>query len=200
MRPNGSIRFLGQFLRRPGAVGAIAPSSRHLARRMVEWVDWSRVETAVEYGPGTGAVTQEILARLPARATFIAFESNPAMADLWQGRFPGQDLHFGSATTVGRELNRRGRGHTDVVISGLPWASFPETLQREILAATVASLRPGGQFATFAYLQGLLLPGGIRFRRLLREYFDDIETSSVTWLNLPPAIVYRCRGRRELPE
>lgn len=195
MRHSSSFRFFGQFLRRPGTVGALAPSSRRLARSMVEWVDWGQVETAVEYGPGTGAFTREILGRLSPQATFIAFEPNHEMAKLWQGRFPERDLHCGSAARVGNELFRLGKGHADVIISGLPWASFSLSLQREILDATVASLRPGGHFATFAYLQGLLLPGGIRFRHLLREYFQDIETSSVTWLNLPPAIVYRCRYR-----
>jgi phospholipid N-methyltransferase len=116
------------------------------------------------------------------------------MAQLWQESFPEQALHCGSAANVGKELARLGRSHTDVVISGLPWAAFPESLQREILDATLASLRPGGHFATFAYLQGLLLPAGVRFRRLLQEYFADVETSPVTWLNLPPAIVYRCRS------
>ncbi len=193
---SGTFRFLGQFIRRPTAVGAIVPSSRRLARRMVDWVDWPRVETAVEYGPGTGVFTHEILSRLPAKATFVAFEANREIASLWRGRFPGRNLHCGSATGVSGELSRLGRRHTDVVISGLPWAAFPERLQREILDATVASLRPGGQFATFAYLQGLLLPAGIRFRRLLGEYFTEIEVSPVTWLNLPPAIVYRCRTRR----
>jgi len=192
---SGAFRFLGQFIRRPGAVGAITPSSRRLARRMVDWVDWSRVETAVEYGPGTGVFTHEILARLPVRATFVAFEANREMATHWQGRFPGRELHCGSAAEVKNELSRLGRSHADVVISGLPWAAFPEHVQREILDATVASLPPGGKFATFAYLQGLLMPAGVRFRRLLKEYFAHIEVSPVTWLNLPPAIVYRCRTR-----
>jgi phospholipid N-methyltransferase len=161
---------------------------------MVEWLDWSQVETAVEYGPGTGVFTREILSRLSDDASFLAFEANEEMAQLWQESFPEQALHCGSAANVGKELARLGRSHTDVVISGLPWAAFPESLQREILDATLASLRPGGHFATFAYLQGLLLPAGVRFRRLLQEYFADVETSPVTWLNLPPAIVYRCRS------
>ena len=54
-------------------------------------------------------------------------------------------------------------------------------------------LSEGGYFATFAYLQGLMLPAGIRFRKLLNELFSEVTTSRVVWKNLPPALVYRCR-------
>ena len=192
---SGALRFLGQFLRRPGTVGAVAPSSRWLARRMVEWLDWQEVHTVAEYGPGTGVFTREILSRLSPEGTFIAFEANKEIAAFWRSQFPEQRLYCGSAAKVGEELSRLGHSQLDAVISGLPWAAFPESLQREILDATLAVLRPGGYFATFAYLQGLLLPAGIRFRRLLKENFAEVETSPVTWLNLPPAIVYRCRSR-----
>ncbi len=56
-------------------------------------------------------------------------------------------------------------------------------------------LKEQGQFATFAYLQELLLPAGLRFRRMLRHYFREVSTSRTVWKNLPPAFVYRCRRR-----
>ena len=67
--------------------------------------------------------------------------------------------------------------------------------QQEILENVLASLRPGGCFTTFAYLQGLMLPAGRRFRKRLCEIFDKVETTPVVWRNLPPAFVYRCRSR-----
>ena len=54
-------------------------------------------------------------------------------------------------------------------------------------------LKPGGQFVTFAYLQGLLLPAGRRFRAKLKRSFSDVTKSKIVWRNLPPAFVYRCR-------
>jgi phospholipid N-methyltransferase len=82
--------------------------------------------------------------------------------------------------------------HVDAVICGLPWASFPESLQQEIMEAMLQVLRPGGQFATFAYWQGLMLPAGLRFARRLRATFSTVERSPTAWRNLPPAFVYRC--------
>ena len=54
-------------------------------------------------------------------------------------------------------------------------------------------LRPGGQFATFAYVPGQALPAAHRLRRKLREVFSEVTTSRVVWRNTPPAFVYRCR-------
>ncbi len=65
-------------------------------------------------------------------------------------------------------------------------------MQDSLLNATLESLKPGGQFATFAYLQGLLLPAGKRFKKKLAQSFSKVEKSPTVWLNMPPAFVYRC--------
>ena len=80
----------------------------------------------------------------------------------------------------------------DAVVCGLPWASFPRSLQDEIMDAMLEVLVPDGRFATFAYWQGVVLPPGIRFGRLLKERFRMVERSTTVWRNLPPAFVYRC--------
>ena len=81
----------------------------------------------------------------------------------------------------------------NAIVSGLPWAAFPEKLQLGILNAVVDSLSDGGYFTTFAYLQGLLLPAGQRFKKLLKKSFKEVKISRVVWNNMPPAIVYRCK-------
>lgn len=66
------------------------------------------------------------------------------------------------------------------MINGLPWAAFPGRLQCGILDPTIRLLRTGGTFSTFAYLQGLVLPAGVRLRRLLNQRFSRVEVSPVT--------------------
>ena len=94
-------------------------------------------------------------------------------------------------------LNSRALPKADVVISGLPFAIFPEELQEKILQGVMRSLVPGGTFATFAYLQGVILPAGVRFRKKLEATFPEVTTSSIVWNNMPPAFVYRCRKLAE---
>jgi phospholipid N-methyltransferase len=81
----------------------------------------------------------------------------------------------------------------DCILSGLPWAAFPEQLQDRLLEEACKNLAPQGFFVTFAYLQGLLLPAGRRFARKIRGRFTHVEKSPVVWRNLPPAFVYRCQ-------
>jgi phospholipid N-methyltransferase len=75
-------------------------------------------------------------------------------------------------------------------LSGLPWA-FSRDLQR-LLRAVVEGLRPGGRFATFAYIPAAHFPPGRRFRALLEASFPRVETTRVVYQNFPPAFVYRC--------
>ena len=187
--------FLAQYLRRPGSVGAIAPSSRHLARTMVDQVDWSRARHVLEYGPGTGAFTGAILEKLQPGARFAAIELNPDFARILQRRFPGATVVNDSAANARAICDRLGfppAPAVDAVLSGLPWAGFPEPLQDELLGAMLKVLKPGAVFVTFAYQFGTYLPAGRRFATKIRGLFTTVDRSPLVLRNLPPAYVYRC--------
>lgn len=185
-------RFLAEFALAPFTIGAIAPSSRRLAAKMVEGVDLSKARAVVEFGPGTGVFTEAILARLPKTCKFFAIELHPTMVDLWRQRFPGRTIYQDSVRNVDVLCAREGIDEVDVVFSGLPWASFDGELQDATLAATHKVLRPGGELITFGYRVGTILPKGQRFYKRLPQVFSRVERSKYVWRNLPPAFVVRC--------
>jgi phosphatidylethanolamine/phosphatidyl-N-methylethanolamine N-methyltransferase len=184
---------LGEFLLHPTRTGAIAPSSQFLARTMVEWIDLPRAQTVFEYGPGTGVFTSHILQRMTSGSRFVAIELNNRLADIFRQRHPGVILIEDSVTNIEAICRRLGIDEVDCIVCGLPWASFPESLQTTILDRMRSVMSPHGQFVTFAYLQGLLLPPGRRFARILPDYFRHVSRSRVVWRNLPPAFVYQCQ-------
>jgi phospholipid N-methyltransferase len=186
-------KFLREFFQKPGAVGAVLPSSRTLAVRMVDWIDWPNVRTVIEYGPGTGAFTGHILSHKHAESRFFAIEINPSFVAALGERYPRVRVYQDSVKNVKAICHQEGIEEVDAIVCGLPWAAFGEEDQAEMLNAMMAVLKPGGQFATFAYLQGLLLPAGRRFRSKLCDCFSQIDSSRTAWLNFPPALVYRCR-------
>ena len=187
-------QFVKQFCREPKRIGAIAPSSSKLARRMLQPINFSRLKVIVEYGSGTGAFTRQVVERIdPEKTLFFGFELNEQMNRIACESVPGIKIFQDSASEIRKYLRKYGVKHADAVISGLPWAVFSEELQDDILYETAASLKRGGIFTTFAYLHGLLLPSGIRFRRKLERYFSEVKTSPVVWNNIPPALVYWCR-------
>ncbi len=186
-------RFLSEMVCHPKSVGALAPSGPNLARHLVSSVDWPNTATVIEYGPGTGAITEQIVAQLPPNTRFLAIEISARFAGLLRVRFPGICVCEGSVGKVKSHCEAHGVEQVDAIVSGLPWAVFSDEDQTAYLDATMQVLRPGGQFITFGYLQGLVLPSAHRFRRKLQGYFSDIRISKPVWANLPPAFFYCCR-------
>jgi len=190
--PNAT-NFLFQFLRHPAQTGAVLPSSGYLAEAMVEWLDLGSARSVLEYGPGTGPFTPHIVKRLRKDCRFLAIERNPSLADEFKARMPNVPLVLDSVENVRAICDAADIESVDCIVCGLPWASFPDDLQKRLLDAMMTVLRSGGQFVTFAYLHGLPLPAGRRFAERLPHYFSEVRRSSTVWMNVPPALVYRCR-------
>ncbi|MBN1419728.1 MAG: methyltransferase domain-containing protein [Planctomycetes bacterium] len=182
--------FFRHFLRDPKTTGAIAPSSRALAREMLRGAGLRDGSTVVELGPGTGSFTREIVEAIGPAGRLIAIDRNEAFVRILRERFPRADFICGDARSVDGALRQRGVGPIDAVISGLPFANFDLEAQRSVLRAVRASLGPGGRFATFQYHHSWWLPSARRFRRILHRTFDGYRAQAVLW-NLPPAFVLK---------
>ena len=186
------ITFIKNFIKSPGTIGAICPSSPFLAEMITSDVGIEKASAIVELGPGTGVFTSRILNMKSAQSLFFAVELNQEFYDGFKLKFPSVKIYNQNATELSSMVKQAGIESVDVILCGLPWASFPAQLQDDILSSISEVLSPGGCFTTFAYLQGLLLPAGIRFRKTLKRHFSSVETSRTEWRNCPPAFVYRC--------
>ena len=185
--------FVAAALRRPGTVGAAVPSSARLAGVLASVVPRVGSPVVVELGPGTGAVSDVITARLPPGARHLAVELDPGMVAYLRRTRPQLEVVPGDAAHLAALLAERGIGHVDAVVCGLPWALFDETTQTDILGEVGRVIGSTGAFTTFAYLHGMTLGAARRFRRTLRATFDEVLVSSTVWRNVPPAFVYVCR-------
>ena len=182
-----------EFLRAPNKIGAVAGSSAILANNMLDEVDWETARNIVEYGPGTGAITQHIVSRLSSGQRFFAVELNDRFVPVLAEHFPEVKVHIGSVGDIRSICDAEEMDSVDGIISGLPWTAFNEELQNELLDAMFSVLSEHGQFITFAYLHGLPLKSAQRFREVLKQRFGSVSVSPVVWRNLPPAIFYSCR-------
>ena len=189
---NSRLHFLGQVARRPFTTGALWPSSRALAKVVVDACKIRPGDTVVELGPGTGAFTRLILKRLQGQGRFLAVEINGPHANLLRRRFPQCEVIHGSAENIRDYLGNR---RAACIVSGLPWGNMLPRMQDRLLEAVLDSLLPGGQFIAFAYLHAAWFPTTRRFRGLLTRRFERLESTAIIWRNLPPAYVLRCRKR-----
>ena len=113
--------------------GAITPSSKKLAEKIVETADIKNRKVIVEFGPGNGVFTKEILSSKSKDAIYFAIELNPEQVEETKNNCPGALVYMDSATNLGKYLKKHGVEKCDCVISGLPFANFSESLQNEIL-------------------------------------------------------------------
>jgi phospholipid N-methyltransferase len=176
--------FLRRFIAEPGRVGSIIPSSRFLCARMLSRVDWANAGVIVELGPGTGVFTQAILQKKRPDARYLLVERDPQFRAVLRDRFPEVPIRE-EAMKLGQYMEEMRLGKADVIISGLPFAIFPETLRTGILDQIQSVLAPGGLFITFQY--------SLQLKSELQARFQRVETG-FTPLNIPPAFIYTCRN------
>jgi phospholipid N-methyltransferase len=178
-------QFSRAFLRNPGTTGALVPSSRFLAEKMLRSIDWNLARVIVELGPGIGSFTKQILWRMNSRATLIAIEANPEFTAALCHSYRDSRLRvvLASATQLKQELRQAGFCSADCIICGLPFANMKLAIQAEILQAAIDVLRPEGSLILFQYRR-TLLP---RLEKMFTFVDKDFEL-----LNVPPAHVFRC--------
>lgn len=179
------LQFLYKFLRDPKQIGSITPSSMFLAKKMLEQVNWNRVDHIAELGAGTGAITKYIDGVKLEKANVMLFEKDPSLRDKLMSRFPAYTC-YADACKLREALQNERIEHLDCILSGLPFFNFPQKLRDQLMDQTVTSLKPGGLFIAFQYSQ--------QMKNQLRTLFDIEQIHYVPW-NIPPAFVYVCRKR-----
>ena len=181
-------------------VASVAPSSRHLARAMLQGLSLTEAKTVVELGAGTGAITHVLLENLPPQATLLAFEINPEFISYMQKRFPDPRLVLlnARAENLGHELRRLGHDRIDAVVSSLSLRFMPDDRQRILHEVLAHFMDERSVYTQYQYIHGLRFEKGKFLRHsslpFLREYFGSIQCQTI-WRNLPPAQVFTCRGR-----
>ena len=185
-RMSERLLFAANFLRHPHMLGSIIPSSRRLVSQVLEPIDWERARVIVEYGPGVGTFTGEILRRMRGDGRLIAIETNEEFVQFLGESLPDPRLHVvhGSAAEVRTILQRHGLPAAHYVISGIPLGSMPDSLRRDIAQKTCAALEPDGEFLVYQFTPRIL--------PTLRRTFGEVRRS-FQLCNIPPAQVYACR-------
>lgn len=79
------ICFARGSLRHPWKVGWLLSSSRFLVNEVLSQIDWVKASVIVEYGPGVGTFTVELLRRMRPDAQLIALEINPRFVEYLRG-------------------------------------------------------------------------------------------------------------------
>jgi len=185
-----SWHFFREFCSDWRATGAVAPSSRALASRVVELAGVRDAKHILELGPGTGPFTAAVQQAMSEDARYLGLELNGMFVKRLRERFSNMQFEAVAAQEYDFDGFLQPDESFDCIISGLPWTAFPPSLQTAILDHALTRLKPGGRMVTFAYTAFHLLPAGRHFAELLAGRCASLERSRTIWGNVPPAFVY----------
>ncbi len=181
-----AMRFLGQWARNPFLIGAVAPSGPVLAKAMASCVDPEREGPVIELGPGTGPVTEALLARVP-RERLLLVEYEAKFCNLLAERYPGVKVLQGDAYDLKKTLEGHLSGPVAAVVSSLPLLVRPEGDRVRLLAQAFELMGPQGVMIQFTY--GAVSPIPLDAPELEGAFVS--KGSAPILLNLPPARVWR---------
>lgn len=178
--------FARNFFKHPRMLGSIVPSSRFMVNKLLAPVNWDTGRLFVEYGPGIGNISVEVLRRMHPDARLVVFELNDDFAAFLKTEFrdPRLIVAHRSAGDIGKVLAEHGLGKADYIISGIPFSTMPNAVANAIADATHAALRVGGLFLVYQFAPKILELLEPRFVHIGR----DFEA-----LNVPPAQLYFAR-------
>jgi len=180
-----TLLFARNFFKFPTMLGSLIPSSPFLVNDLLSQVDFDRARVVVEYGPGVGTFTQEILKRMRPDAALVAIELNEEFAGFLKEEIGDRRLHavHASACDVGKVLASLNLPSADYIISGIPFSTMPKSLRAEIMRNSRDALRPDGALLVYQFTRAV--------RPYLESSFGSVQ-ENFQMLNILPARIFYC--------
>ncbi len=182
IRLDDEVRFIRSWIEKPLSIGAVTPSSRVLARAMAAYVDPNSKGPVIELGPGTGPVTEALVAHGIDPARLILLEFDPTFCRLLRKRYPAATVVQGDAYSLKRVLGGHLAEPAAAVVSGLPLFTKPVKTRLKLVYEAFALMLPGAPFVQFTYATVAPIPKALDRVRS--------EASERIWMNIPPARIW----------
>jgi phospholipid N-methyltransferase len=201
--------FWQEFRRTFHSTGAVLPSGRSLCRALARFAPGNgEPRRLLEVGPGTGVVTNELIARLGPKDSLDLVELNERFVAALRERLHSDQAWLAAAARVRiRHLPVEDLAPDEpyhAIVSGLPLNNFPADTVKTILARLAALSAPGGTLSFFEYIgvrRAKSLVAGADERRRLAGVEQALLDARDKWqfdrdcilANVPPAWVHHLR-------
>ena len=181
-KTNQQIDFYKKWTVRPDIVGAIAPTSRVMAGKIADVIRPDVKLPILELGPGSGAITKQILARGIEPENLISVEYTKSFIPGLRERYPSVDFIHADAFNISEIAKARGIKQFDTIISSLPLLNFSLIQRLRLVKMMLKLLTPGRPMVQFSY--GPFSPLPIKSKQYEVEFLDTVL------YNLPPARIW----------
>lgn len=181
--------FWRGLFRHPTKVGSICPSSRFLANKMAALLPL-KIDTLVEVGAGTGAITRKL--DKTDHQQLVIFERESHFCAYLQQQYPLAEIVNDSIEQLNQYQQDQQWPPINAIASSLPLLNFNKSLRMQILTQLLAIMPVGGTLVQFTY--GRENPA----IDMPVQWHDAVKTSThKVWLNVPPATVWRYQKRQD---
>lgn len=170
--------FLKNFLRNPLRNASIIPSSRFASVAMFRNIDFSKIKTVIELGPGTGVFTKQIVEKSATDTKIILIELESSYIANLRKQFGSRVvIENTDANSLENVLKKHSVKQVDLIISSLPF----EAVNFELVKTITKMTKSGTIFRFFTYI-----PPAVK-----RVYKDlPIKIKSFVLRNIPPLWIY----------
>jgi phosphatidylethanolamine/phosphatidyl-N-methylethanolamine N-methyltransferase len=186
---NENIEFLQAFLKNPGKVGSIAPSSPELAQTMLDGLRPSADNIIIELGVGTGAITKFLQDILPDDRSYLGIELDASLVRMLKKNLPDMNIVCGNAMEMEAIHQQSGLGNVGHIVCCLPFVFLPSEVRDGVLIEVDKFMDKGCEFRTLQYAHGYHLPTARKFRALMRKRYGREHRSQLVVKNVPPAYI-----------
>ena len=169
-------------------VGAIAPSSKFLAKDLVAKLRQRTSDThcpplnILEIGAGTGPLTKQITKHLRPKDNLDIVEIHEKFYQIIKEKYQQTNIHIHN-----RDILNFKPGHQyNFIFSSLPYENMPEKISQQIWKKKLDLCCPDAHISYFKYL---------KFRNFKSDFEEKVvkqfgQNKKFVFLNLPPAKIY----------
>ena len=182
-----NIQHLQAFLKNPGKVGSITPSSPELAAKMLQGVRPDADNIVLELGVGTGAITKYLEQIIPDRNSYLGIELDSELVENLQAGHPNLNVVCANAMDAYEIHRKSGLGKVRYLVCCLPFVSLPKEVTERVLSEVEKFMHEGCELRMFQYAHGYYLPPAIKIREFLRDRYGKSKRSQLVLKNMPPA-------------
>jgi phospholipid N-methyltransferase len=178
--------FFSEALKSIKTTGSIKPSSKYLVKDCLKGLQLEKAQTIIEFGPGNGCITEEIVNNIPRSTHLYSFEINPVFFNYCNGKFTSFEnvqILNKSALELDIVLKEMSIEKVDYIISSLPFTLLKESEKISLLNMIQLNLKKNGVFVQYQYSLGSY--------KELKNFFSRVEVD-LTLRNMPPAFIYKC--------
>lgn len=171
-------------------IASVTPTSSFGVRWICKRIDFGNASTIVEFGPGTGVITEAVLEKMRPDARLVLVELNRSFVRILRKKFPDPrvSIHHADARNVRQVLAAEGLTSIDCLVTGIPFSYLPDEVRDRIICESAKLMREGGCLLAYQTIWQ-------QDRHLLdhlARYFDH-TVGTIELRNAPPLRLYQAR-------